>query len=102
MDEMMLAGFVVIVSALPGLLIGLMLLTGNWDPISIKAARDPARARAATVRMLLVIDALLVLLGLALMFSPREHATALSLGGVGVITLAATVLSIAAVRANKA
>lgn len=102
MDEMMLAGIVVIVSALPGLVIGLMLLTGNWDPISIKAARDPARARAATVRILLVIGALLVLLGLALMFSPREHATALGLGGAGVVTLAATVLAIAAVRANKA
>ena len=102
MDEMMLAGIVVIVSALPGLVIGLMLLTGNWDPISIKAARDPARARAATVRILLVIGALRVLLGLALMFSPREHATALGLGGAGVVTLAATVLAITAVRANKA
>ena len=102
MDEMMLAGIMVIASALPGLVIGLMLLTGKWDPVSIKAARDPARARAATARMLLVIDALLVLLGLALMFSPREHATVLAVAGVGAVTLAATVLAIAAVRANKA
>lgn len=102
MDEMMLAGIVVIASALPGLAIGLMLLTGKWDPASIKAARNPARARTATARMLLVIDALLLLLGVTLLFFPREHATLLAVGGVGVVTLAATVLSIDVVRANKA
>ncbi|HBD19270.1 MAG TPA: hypothetical protein DC063_03705 [Arenimonas sp.] len=102
MDEMMLAGIVVIASALPGLVIGLMLLTGKWDPVSIKAARDPSRARAATARLLLVIDALLLVLGVALLFCPREHATALAVGGVGAVTLAATLLAIAAVKASKA
>lgn len=102
MDEMVLAGMLVIASALPGLAIGLMLLTGKWDPASIKAARDPARARAATARLLLAIDALLVLLGLALVLAPREHGLLLTVGGVGLITLVTTVLAIAAVKANKA
>ena len=102
MDEMVLAGILVIFSALPGIAIGLMLLTGKWDPVSIRSAKDPARARAATARLLLAVDALLVLLGIALMVIPREHALLLTVVGVGLITLVTTVLAAAAVKANKA
>lgn len=102
MDEMVLAGILVIASALPGIAIGLMLLTGKWDPVSIRAAKDPARARTATARLLLGVDALLVLLGIALMVTPREHGLLLTVAGVGLVTLVTTVLAIAAVKANKA
>lgn len=102
MDEMVLAGILLIASALPGIAIGLMLLTGKWDPVSIRAAKDPARARATTARLLLVVDALLVLLGIALMVTPREHGLLLTVVGVGLVTLVTTVLAIAAVKANKA
>ncbi|MDY0022798.1 hypothetical protein [Arenimonas caeni] len=102
MDEMVLAGILVIASALPGLAIGLMLLTGKWDPVSVRAAKDPARARVATARLLLAVDALLVLLGIALMVTPREHALLLTVVGVGLITLVTTVLAALAVKANKA
>lgn len=102
MDEMVLAGILLIASALPGLAIGLMLLTGKWDPVSIRAAKDPARARATTARLLLVVDALLVLLGIALMAAPREHGELLAVAGVGLVILAATVFGIAAVKGNKA
>ncbi|WP_162782102.1 hypothetical protein [Arenimonas caeni] len=102
MDEMVLAGILVIASALPGLAIGLMLATGKWDPVSVRAAKDPARARVATARLLLAVDALLVLLGIALMVTPREHALLLTVVGVGLITLVTTVLAALAVKANKA
>ncbi|ODS61651.1 MAG: hypothetical protein ABS41_12375 [Arenimonas sp. SCN 70-307] len=102
MDEMVLAGILLIVTALPGIAIGLMLLTGKWDPVSIRAAKDPARARLTTARLLLAVDALLVLLGIALMVTPREHGLLLTVVGVGLITLVTTVLGVAAVKANKA
>ena len=51
MNDMVLAGILVIASALPGIAIGLMLLTGKWDPASIRAAKDPARARVAPARL---------------------------------------------------
>lgn len=102
MNDMMLAGILVIATALPGIAIGLMLLTGKWDPASIRAAKDPDRARVATARLLLAVDALLVLLGIALMVTPREHGLLLTVVGVGLITLVTTVLAIPAVKANKA
>ena len=102
MDDMVLAGILVIVSALPGVAIGLLLLTGKWNPPSIGRTRDPQRARVATARLLLGVDALLVLLGVALMVTPREHGLVLAAGGVGAIVLATAVLAAAAVRANKA
>lgn len=102
MTDMMLAGLLLIATALPGLAIGLMLLTGKWDPASIKAARDPARARVATARLLLGVDALLMLLGVVLMLAPREHGLLVTVAGVGTITLVTAVLAVSAVRANKA
>lgn len=102
MDEMVLAGLLVIFSALPGLAIGLLLLLGKWQPASIQAARDPARARVATARLLLGVDALLVLMGIALVLSPREHGLPIAVGGIVLVTLAALVLAAAAVKASKA
>jgi|GEM_PF-4980975 len=102
MNDMMLAGILVIFSALPGIAIGLMLLTGKWDPVSIRSAKDPARARTATARLLLVVDALLVALGVALMVTPREHGLLLTVVGVGLVTLVTTVMAISTVKASKA
>ena len=102
MDPMKLAGMLLIVSAVPGLLIGLMLLTGKWDPASIRAAQNPEKARIATARLLMGVDALLLVLGVALLAAPREHGQLLAVGGTITVVLASTVLAIAAVKANKA
>lgn len=102
MNEMVLAGILLIITALPGIAIGLMLLTGKWDPVSIRSAKDPARARTATARLLLVVDALLVALGIALVVSPREYGLLLTVVGVGLVTLVTTVMAVSTVKATRA
>ena len=102
MDEMLLAAIVVIASALPGLALGLMLLTGKWNPPSFRQARDPLRARVATGRLLVVVDSLVLALGAALLVLPRERALPLVTAGVAIVLVLSAVMAIAVVRAQRA
>jgi len=93
MDEMLLAGIVAVVSALPGLVFGVALLGGFWKPGSLDGASDPDGLRRSVGRMVLAIGVLVASLGLALMLLPR--ATVLSalpylLGAVLVVATGGT------------
>ena len=102
MDEIKLTGLLLIVTALPGIGLGLALLMGKWNPASLKAAADPARARRATGQLLVAIDAMLVLFGIALLVAAPATAIAAAPWAVGAIVLAATLLSVRVVWATKA
>ena len=93
MDEITLSAILLVFTSLPGLGLGLALMTGKWNPASLQAAADPARARRATGRFLVAIGALLVL----------EPATAHAAApwAVGGIVLASALLAIHVVRATR-
>lgn len=101
MNEMMLAGLLLILSALPGLGLGLAVLMGKWRPASFAAARDPERARVATGRFLLLVDAMLLALGVALIVMPATSGQALALWGAVAVVGVASVAAIALVRAVR-
>ncbi len=61
MDEMAILGIALIVIALPGLLIGLALLTGKWAPAFRSA--DIVRSRRLIGLGLVVSDAILLVVG---------------------------------------
>lgn len=102
MEQTTLIGIVLVISALPGLAMGLLLLAGKWIPPSFQAARDPARARVASARLLMGVDAMLLVIGFMLMLLPREQITPIVAVLVGLTLLVAIALGITAVRANRA
>ncbi len=102
MEQTTLIGIVLIMSAVPGLAMGLLLLSGKWLPPSFQATRDPARARVAAARLLMGVDAMLLLIGIALMVVPREQLEPVVAVLVGLTVLAAIALAMPVVRANRA
>jgi hypothetical protein len=102
MDEMLFGGIIGILSALPGIVLGLALLMGKWRPASLATARDPDRARVALGRFLLVIDALILLLGIGLIALPEALARSMAMYAVGAIMLASTVGIVFLLRATRA
>ncbi len=96
MDEMVFGGIIAILSALPGIVIGLALLMGKWRPASLATARDPDRARVATGRYVILVDAMILLLGIGLLTLSEAHVeplvpyavgTVLGVSGLGLIPL---------------
>ena len=96
MNEMVLGGVIAILSALPGLGLGLALLMGKWRPASLATARDPDRARVATGRYVIAVDAMILLLGVGLMtlsearvepLVPYAVGTVLGVPGPGLVPL---------------
>jgi hypothetical protein len=96
MDEMVFGGIIAILSALPGLVIGLALLMGKWRPASLAAARDPDHARVATGRYVILVDAMILVLGIGLLtlseaqvepLVPYAVGTVLGVSGLGLIPL---------------
>jgi hypothetical protein len=85
MDEMIFGGVIAILSALPGLGLGLALLMGKWRPASLAMARDPDRARAATGRYVILVDAMILLLGIGLLTLPEARVTPLVPYAVGTV-----------------
>ncbi len=76
MDETKLASLITILSALPGLCLGLAMLMGRWKPASLKMARDPDRARIATGIYCVLVSGLVILLGITLSLLPMIGAYA--------------------------
>jgi hypothetical protein len=96
MNEMILGGVIGILSALPGLGLGVALLMGKWRPASLAAARDPDRARLATGQYLIVVNMMIVLLGIGLITLPEARVepmvpyavgTVLGASGLGLVPL---------------
>lgn len=96
MDEMVFGGILAILSALPGIVVGLALLMGKWRPASLAVARDPDRARVATGRYVILVDAMILLLGIGLLTLPEARVeslvpyavgTVLGVSGLGLIPL---------------
>lgn len=85
MDEMILGGVIGILSALPGLGLGLAMLMGKWRPASLATARDPDRARLAAGRYLIIVDAMIVLLSIGLLTLPEARVEPMVPYGVGAI-----------------
>lgn len=101
MDEMILGGIIAILSALPGLALGLALLMGKWRPVSLASARDPDHARIATGRFLVAISGLIVLLGTALIVVPEAQVRALASYATGAIVAVSIWGAIFLVRATR-
>ena len=85
MDEMILGGVIGILSALPGLGLGLAMLMGKWRPASLATARDPDRARLATGRYLTMVTAMIMLLSIGLLTLPDARVEPLVPYGIGAI-----------------
>ena len=85
MNELVFGGIIAILSALPGLGLGLALLMGKWRPASLATARDPDRARIATGRYVIMVDAMILLLGIGLMTLSEARVEPLVPYGVGVV-----------------
>lgn len=97
MDEMLLASLVALVSAVPGIVFGVALLSGLWQPSSLDGASDPGGLRRKVGGMVLAIGTLVATLGLGLMLLPRAQlATYLPwlLGAIGLAALALTVIAL--------
>ncbi len=71
MNEMQSGGLIAILSALPGLGLGLAMLMGRWKPASLATARDPHKARIATGLYCLTVSFMVVLLGIGLIVVPE-------------------------------
>ncbi len=72
MNEMQSGGLITILSALPGLGLGLAMVMGRWRPASLASARDPDRARIATGNYCILVSAMVLLLGSGLMLLPEK------------------------------
>ncbi|MFY2765200.1 hypothetical protein [Arenimonas sp. MALMAid1274] len=101
MDEMLLGGMIAILSALPGLALGVALLMGKWRPASMSTARDPARARAALGIYLILIDGLILLMGVLLIALPAERVVALVPYAVGTVVAVSTLGLVPLLRAGR-
>jgi hypothetical protein len=71
MNEMQSGGLIAILSALPGLGLGLAMLMGRWKPASLASARDPDKARTATGLYCVIVSLMIILLGICLIFIPE-------------------------------
>lgn len=71
MNEMQSAGLITILSALPGLGLGLAMLMGRWKPASFTTARDPDKARIATGLYCILVGTMVALLGIGLLLFPE-------------------------------
>jgi hypothetical protein len=72
MNEMQSGGLIAILSALPGLSLGLAMLMGRWKPASMASARDPDRARIGTGIYCILVSGMVILLGTGLMLLPEK------------------------------
>jgi hypothetical protein len=72
MNEMQSGGLITMLSALPGLGLGLAMVMGRWKPASMASARDPDRARIATGSYCIVVGTMVLLLGTGLMLLPEK------------------------------
>ena len=102
MDEMLIGGLVAVLSALPGLALGLALLMGKWRPASLVNARDPDRMRVALGVYLMVVDALVMLLGIGVMVLPEARVIPLVPYAVGALVLVSTLGMLPLLRAARA
>ena len=102
MDERLIGGLVAVLSALPGLGLGLALLMGKWRPASLAKARDPDRMRVALGIYLMVVDALVLLLGIGVMALPEARVLALVPYAVGAVVLVSTLGMLPLLRAARA
>ena len=66
MDSWQFAGLALVLTALPGLGFGLVLVTGLWRPGALKAAADPDALRRSVGLRVLAIAGAVAALGLAL------------------------------------
>ena len=98
MDEMMLASVVALVSAIPGIVFGVALLSGLWQPPSLAGAADPDGLRRKVGGFVLAIGTLIASLGLALMLVPRAQLLAWLPWGLGALGLAALMLTVLVLR----
>jgi hypothetical protein len=97
MDEMLLASLVALVSAMPGVVLGVALLSGLWKPASLAGASDPDGLRRKVGGMVLAIGTLVASLGLGLMLLPRAQLSTYLpwlLGAIGVAAIALTVVAL--------
>jgi hypothetical protein len=102
MDTMILGGLVAVISALPGLGIGLALLIGKWRPASLANARNPERMRVALGIYLMAVDALVLLLGVGVMVLPEARVVPLVPYAVGAVVLVSTLGMLPLLRAARA
>ena len=102
MDEMLIGGLVAVLSALPGVALGLALLMGKWRPASLANARDPDRMRVALGVYLMVVDALVMLLGIGVMVLPEARVIPLVPYAVGALVLVSTLGMLPLLRAARA
>ena len=72
MDEMLKASLITILSAMPGLLLGLAMLMGRWKPTTLAKARNPDQARIATGLYCVILSTLVILLGIGLLILPEK------------------------------
>lgn len=72
MDETQTAGLITILSAMPGLGLGLAMLMGRWKPASLATARDPDRARIGTGIYCVFVSGMVILLGIGLLLLPES------------------------------
>ncbi len=72
MDEMLKASLITILSAMPGLLLGLAMLMGRWKPASLAKAHNPDQARIATGLYCVILSTLVILLGIGLLILPEK------------------------------
>jgi hypothetical protein len=91
MDETQLASLITILSALPGLCLGLAMLMGRWKPASLSAARDPDGARIATGIYCVLVSGMVILLGISLSqlpsIGPYAAVTVVAFSLLGLIPL---------------
>ena len=101
MDEMIFGGAIGILSALPGLGLGVALLMGKWRPASLAIARDPERARVATGRYLIIVDMMIVLLSIGLITLPEARVEPMVPYAVGAIVGVSMVGLVPLIRATR-
>lgn len=102
MDEKTLAGLTAIAVALPSILLGVVVATGKLRSKSAEAARDPAHARMAEGTLVIAINIVIALMGLAYLVVP-ELMTDTVTGWCVVVILVGTALGLIPVfRAHRA
>jgi hypothetical protein len=101
MDEMVFGGVIGILSALPGIGLGLALLMGKWRPASLASARDPDRARVATGRYLIGVDLMILMLGIGLIALPRDRVEPMVPWAVGILVVVSALGLVPLLRAAR-
>jgi hypothetical protein len=101
MDENLLAGVMLILSALPALGLGLAILVGKWRPASLDSARDPERARVGTGRFLVLMGILLDSLGVSLLVAPEAQLRMVAIRGCAIVVVVSIFATISLLRAVR-